>query len=204
MKFILVRHGETLFNQLGLTQGWCDSPLTEKGIGQVRITKEHLADIPIDEAYSSPSERACDTAEIILEGRGIELKRDKRLKEINFGYFEGSPNVTRMKIASPEGPGMGTGYGRYGGEERDEVIGREMEFLNSLLCEEEKTILLTGHGAALNMLLHHIAEESLKERFPDFTFFYNATAVIIKYAEGRFEVEQVMYAVEESERTWRR
>lgn len=204
MKIILVRHGETLFNQLGLTQGWCDSPLTEKGIGQVRVTRDRLADIPIDEAYSSPSERACDTAEIILEGRGIELKRDKQLKEINFGYFEGSPNITRVQIACPGGVERGTGYGRFGGEEREEVIRRETEFLNSLLCDEEKTVLLAGHGAALNLLLHHIAGESLAERFPEFTFFHNATAVILSYADGRFEVEQVMHAEQGDSRPLRR
>ena len=28
----MMRHGQTLFNQLGKIQGWCDSPLTELGI----------------------------------------------------------------------------------------------------------------------------------------------------------------------------
>ena len=195
MKFILVRHGETLFNRLGLTQGWCDSPLTEKGIEQVRVTRDHLADIPIDEAYSSTSERACDTAEILLSGRGLTVRREKRLKEINFGYFEGSTNSMRIEIASPGGPRMGIGYRRFGGEDCEDVVRREMEFLESLLGEEEKTILLAGHGASLNLLLHHIAGESLKERFPEFTFFFNATAVIVTYDNGRFEVEQVLHAV---------
>lgn len=30
----LVRHGETMFNQLNKVQGWCDSPLTVKGINE--------------------------------------------------------------------------------------------------------------------------------------------------------------------------
>ena len=45
MRLILVRHGETWFNQVGLTQGWCDSPLTEKGQAQARRLKELLADM---------------------------------------------------------------------------------------------------------------------------------------------------------------
>lgn len=32
MKLYLMRHGETLFNTQKRVQGWCDSPLTEKGI----------------------------------------------------------------------------------------------------------------------------------------------------------------------------
>lgn len=30
-RFYLMRHGQTLFNTLNRIQGWCDSPLTEKG-----------------------------------------------------------------------------------------------------------------------------------------------------------------------------
>lgn len=32
----LMRHGETLFNQLGKIEGWSDSPLTENGIKQAK------------------------------------------------------------------------------------------------------------------------------------------------------------------------
>ena len=36
----LMRHGETLFNQRRKIQGWCDSPLTEKGIEQAQKAGE--------------------------------------------------------------------------------------------------------------------------------------------------------------------
>ena len=32
-RLYLMRHGQTLFNTLNRIQGWCDSPLTEKGRG---------------------------------------------------------------------------------------------------------------------------------------------------------------------------
>ena len=35
MRFIFVRHGKTHFNEINLTQGWCDSPLSKVGIRQV-------------------------------------------------------------------------------------------------------------------------------------------------------------------------
>ena len=35
MRFIFVRHGKTHFNEINLTQGWCDSPLSKVGIKQV-------------------------------------------------------------------------------------------------------------------------------------------------------------------------
>ena len=59
----LMRHGQTLFNLQHKIQGWCDSPLTELGIKQAKVAgkwfKDH--DITFDHAYSSTSERCCDT-----------------------------------------------------------------------------------------------------------------------------------------------
>ena len=58
----LVRHGQTHFNQRQLLQGSCDSPLTRPGRDGVRITARHLADVPFQAAYASPSGRAVATA----------------------------------------------------------------------------------------------------------------------------------------------
>ena len=53
----LMRHGETLFNQRRKIQGWCDSPLTKKGIEQAKKARELLKDIHFDHCYSSTAER---------------------------------------------------------------------------------------------------------------------------------------------------
>jgi len=59
----LMRHGETLFNQLHLIQGACDSPLTQKGIEAAKTAEKHFKEngIKFDHAYSSTQERASDT-----------------------------------------------------------------------------------------------------------------------------------------------
>ena len=38
----LMRHGQTLFNQLERKQGWCDSPLTELGIKQAIMAGKYF------------------------------------------------------------------------------------------------------------------------------------------------------------------
>ena len=38
----LMRHGETLFDQLGKMEGWSDSPLTKKGIRQAKRASEYF------------------------------------------------------------------------------------------------------------------------------------------------------------------
>ena len=80
----LMRHGQTLFNVRRKIQGVCDAPLTELGIEQARRAARHYTEhqIIFDHAYSSTSERACDTLELVTD---MEYKRVKGLREWNFG-----------------------------------------------------------------------------------------------------------------------
>ncbi|SPN75456.1 putative phosphatase (fragment) [Brochothrix thermosphacta] len=84
----LVRHGQTLFNAQHKIQGFCDSPLTAIGIQQAKIAHAHLQTekITFDEAYSSTSERAVDTLELLTPQ---PYQRIKNLREWNFGSYEG-------------------------------------------------------------------------------------------------------------------
>ncbi len=92
LRLWLVRHGKTLFNELGLAQGWSDSPLTPDGIEGVQRLAVELAHIPWVAVYSSTSERAMDTAEILTQDSALAIVRDRRWKEYNFGILEARPN----------------------------------------------------------------------------------------------------------------
>lgn len=63
----LMRHGQTLFNALERIQGWSDSPLTELGIEQAQMAADYFKaqGLTFDSYYSSTSERASDTLEIV-------------------------------------------------------------------------------------------------------------------------------------------
>ena len=69
----LMRHGQTMFNLRGKVQGASDSPLTKLGISQAKQAGHYFKHnhITFDEAYSSSSERACDTLENVLPDRSI-------------------------------------------------------------------------------------------------------------------------------------
>ena len=85
----LVRHGETEWNKLKKIQGKQDISLNDTGREQAYITKQELEDIPIDLIIASPLKRAKETAEIINQGRNIPMILDERVKERDFGEFEG-------------------------------------------------------------------------------------------------------------------
>lgn len=85
----IVRHGETEWNVLGKLQGKQDIPLNEKGRKQALLTKGELDNKEIDLIISSPLKRAKETAEIINSDRGLPIIFDERIKERDFGEFEG-------------------------------------------------------------------------------------------------------------------
>ena len=96
-RLYLMRHGQTLFNTLNRIQGWCDSPLTEKGREQARQVRAYFEkhDTTFDQYYCTTTERASDTIELAT-GRS-DYQRVKGLKEMHFGIFEGQPEYLHPK-----------------------------------------------------------------------------------------------------------
>ncbi|WP_412839368.1 histidine phosphatase family protein [Bacillus paranthracis] len=88
----VTRHGKTLLNTNHRAQGWADSPLVEKGVEVASNLGTGLKDIHFTSAYSSDSGRAIETANLVLkysEQSKLKLEQRKKLRELNFGIFEG-------------------------------------------------------------------------------------------------------------------
>ena len=143
-KLVLMRHGQTLFNLRGKFQGVVDSPLTPLGIQQAKTVKPFLDDLPFrfDHAYSSSSERACDTLEIVTNLPYIRLKG---LKEWNFGILEGEPEYLHPPFDQYD-----EYFSTHDGEGRMEVFNR----INSTLCsimekEDHCNVIASSHGLAM-------------------------------------------------------
>lgn len=89
--FYVVRHGQTIFNVMQKVQGWCDSPLTEKGIADAQALGRGLADTSFKAAYSSDSGRAVATLQEVLahSKSAVQPRVDWRLREWCYGDLEG-------------------------------------------------------------------------------------------------------------------
>ena len=152
-KLYLMRHGQTLFNVLKRKQGWCDSPLTELGIEQARGAGRWFAEhgVTFDHAYSSTSERAVDTLELVLAESGqsrLAYERAKGLKEWNFGSFEGL-----TEDVNPPLP-YGDFYVPFGGEGEMAFRARLVETITELMQRPgHDSVLMTSHGAAVAQFL---------------------------------------------------
>lgn len=155
MTTYITRHGETKHNVEGLLQGWCDSPLTEKGIaGAVVLAKSiPLQNQPIIKC--SDLGRAVSTAQIIRETLGIkeDVIVDPNLRERSFGRYEGKPiNELYDVIAhmgferSPEGLYVLD----IKGVEPLAEIKRRVAQVNT--DSNDRDLILVGHGLSNNYL----------------------------------------------------
>jgi probable phosphoglycerate mutase len=95
VRLYLVRHGQTVFNALGRTQGWSDSPLTDAGRATATRVGANLAalgDAPaFDAAYAADMVRHGETAALLLTAMAsdVPLNRTSGLRETAFGGYEG-------------------------------------------------------------------------------------------------------------------
>ena len=180
----IMRHGQTLFNVQHKIQGWCDAPLTDLGIRQALAAKEYIdsQNVTFDHAYSSTSERACDTLEIVL-GHDYPYKRIKGLKEMFFGAFEGKDECLNPKLPYLDF------FKQFGGEGQSEVQERMVRTLTDIMEQEDSHIVFAvTHGAALANFyraFEKYAKVIKKERF------YNCCVLKYSSENGIFILEEM-------------
>ncbi|MGL4618247.1 MAG: histidine phosphatase family protein, partial [Chroococcidiopsis sp.] len=91
-RVILVRHGQSTYNALGLYQGSSDeSVLTEVGRSDARLTGDFLKGVVFDAIYSSSLKRAQETAQEILRVISplVQLRVTNKLRETNLPAWQG-------------------------------------------------------------------------------------------------------------------
>ena len=86
---ILLRHGRTASNALGLFQGRTDTELDEVGHIQARAAAEAIG--PVDRVIASPLRRAAETAEYLPLFGDAQVEIDRRLTELSYGDYDGRP-----------------------------------------------------------------------------------------------------------------
>jgi broad specificity phosphatase PhoE len=89
--FLLVRHGNSLFNVGGIINGdpTLDRGLSEQGIEEAERLALQIANYPIEALVVSPFPRALQTANIALAGRDVPHVVDDDLADVRIGELEG-------------------------------------------------------------------------------------------------------------------
>lgn len=155
MKLLLVRHGESEADILGVHEGRADFPLTERGRQQAERLSAWLKENEgFDEILASPLKRARQTAEYISQATGTPLTLDDQLMEWDNGLLAGmSREEANLKYPLPEGGRKGH-HKHANTESMIEFRSRAEAFVSRLkeAYPMEARLCIVSHGGMINML----------------------------------------------------
>lgn len=87
---LLIRHGENEYTRTGKLAGWTAGVnLNETGQKQAAALVERLKGVPIKHIYSSPLERAQETAAPLAQALGLKVEIRPGLGEVRYGQWTG-------------------------------------------------------------------------------------------------------------------
>ncbi|NNE11311.1 MAG: histidine phosphatase family protein [Ilumatobacter sp.] len=96
-QLLVIRHGETAWSRDGRHTGRTDIPLTDRGRDEARAAAASLDGWNLTGAFTSPLQRARETAELVRPACGIAVDDD--LVEWDYGLYEGeSTDETRQRM----------------------------------------------------------------------------------------------------------
>lgn len=164
---VLVRHGQSEWNALGLWTGQEDIPLTEQGKAEARQAAEYVRDIDLDKAYTSTLIRAKQTMHEIKEALGrsnMETVHDAALNERHYGDYQ-----TKNKWAIKEVIGDEAftklrrtwDYPVPNGETLKDVHDRVLPYYEEHILKDlkaGKNVIVAAHGNSLRALMKHLDE----------------------------------------------
>ena len=211
VKIFLMRHGETILNKAGRTQGWCDGILTKEGIEVAVNVGFGLRDIKFKSVYSSDLRRARKTAQIVIKenkaSKDLKLQEREGLREVYFGKYEGEIDkmmfndiLNYLNVTSIEEAEKKYEFQRAycdtcaaldetkEAEDYNTAITRVMNELKQICKENSQeggNILVVAHGGIIRLIIDYL-DKSFNIRNID-----NSSISMISYRDGEFKIESV-------------
>ena len=171
MRIFMARHGETDWNVERRIQGNTDIPLNENGIRQANSLASYLERQVVGKGgtftriFTSPLERAKETAEIVGNRLHVPVESVQGLEEMNFGVCEGK-SWLEAKALYPKELAEWEENKRErripGGESYQDVLERfssaykimkERLFSEEMKEGKDSNILIITHGAVIMLLI---------------------------------------------------
>jgi broad specificity phosphatase PhoE len=157
MRVILVRHGQTDWNDEDIFRGQLDVGLNRTGERQADLIGRRLKRVPLNAVYASPLSRARNTAARIARSHRKKVCIADTFTDFHFGEWQGKsrtevqnmyPEIYREWESSPHTVEIP------GGEKLSQVFQRVALGLNELLImHRDETVLLVSHGLTNKVML---------------------------------------------------
>ncbi len=155
---LLIRHGENDYTHKGKLAGWTpEVHLNEKGLAQAQALAEHLAAAPLKAIYSSPLERAVETALPLARAKKLPIQELEGIGEVRYGEWTGKSlkllsrtklwTVVQRQPARMEFPG---------GETLRAVQARAVNAVEAIARQHPKQLIAVfSHGDVIKLILAH-------------------------------------------------
>lgn len=171
---VLVRHGQSEWNNLNLFTGWKDPDLTEKGVAEARTAGRLLKaqGYKFDVAFTSDLGRAQRTLALILEElgqTGLVIHEDQRLNERDYGDLSGlNKDEARKRWGEEQVHIWRRSYDipPPGGESLKDTAARVLPYYDAKILPEVKAgrnVLVAAHGNSLRALIMRLEDLSGEE-----------------------------------------
>jgi 2,3-bisphosphoglycerate-dependent phosphoglycerate mutase len=152
IQVVFETHSTSVDNERGIATGWLEGELSTVGREQAARLGDRRRDDRIDAVFTSDLRRAVETAEIAFAGSEIPVGHDSRLRECDYGDWNGMPRARldaerprRIDVPFP------------GGESWREAVHRHGDFLDKLSSRRDvRRVLLIGHVATRWALDHRL------------------------------------------------
>lgn len=155
MEIVLVRHGSLEGAGNYIYYGATDYHLSDLGREQAREVGKRLFGERFDAIYASPLSRAKETASILCAEAALDIdsvRYDERLKEMDFGTYEGYGYERLSKERPDLAERMATDWFNCvfdGGESPAVFAQRVGDFFADLVKFEHKRVLVIAHGGTI-------------------------------------------------------
>jgi enolase len=172
MSFVVVRHGESLWNKENRFTGWKDVELSDKGREEARTTGVLLKETKFDRIFSSPLKRTTETLELILEKSTPapvasnppphNIEYSKALIERDYGSISGkNKDDLRTLHGEEQIQKWRRGYEDTppGGESLQDVVSRVGTYYDDNIApslSSKTNTLIVSHGNTIRALFVHL------------------------------------------------
>ncbi len=161
IRFGLLRHARTVWNQEKRIQGQKDSPVTSEGRKQAAVCGKILKSLSWHRILSSDSGRAMETAHIINTYLQVSILHDSRLREQDWGHWAGKTLGSINKKPSRElaaQAGSGWRFCPPGGEDRLAVWQRSQQALKETAKKQPGArFLVVTHEGVIKCLVYRLS-----------------------------------------------
>lgn len=143
MKLYIMRHGKTVWNEKGITQGHTNNRLSKNGKIKTQEVSKKYSKTHFDVIFCSPLMRTMQTANIMNVFHNTKIIKDQRLIEIDQGIFTGRKKTS---LTDEEKEQKFSHDKKYGMESYQSVFLRTKNFIEFLKTQTYKNVLVITHN----------------------------------------------------------